>query len=378
MPALKHVLIYRNELLPASETFIAAQAGAMRRYDPWFAGLKRVENGIELNETRVAVVAETASLKGKLVRRIYTSTGYAPRWHRRLRSLQPALIHAHFGVDGCIALPLQKKLCAPLVVTLHGYDVTSSDQSLSATVFGRVYLTRREELWCRASLFVCVSEHIHQTALQRGFPEDKLWVHCIGIDLSEPPPSRERENVVLFVGRLVEKKGCAHLIRAIASVNGELADTQLVVIGDGPLRAGLEHEARQRLPKAVFLGARPTIEVRNWMRRARMLAAPSVVAKNGDTEGLPTVLCEAQAMGLPVAAFRGPGVLEAVVDGETAILVDPADDEALGTAILRLLQDTQLQTRLAAAGRRRAEKYFDLRKQTGLLEDKYDEVLRRR
>lgn len=80
-------------------------------------------------------------------------------------------------------------------------------------------------------------------------------------------------------------------------------------------------------------------------------------------------------MGLPVVAFRGPGVDEGVVDGETALLVNPLDEEALGAAILRLSQDALLQSRLGAAGRSHAEKYFDLRRQTELLEDKYDEIL---
>jgi glycosyltransferase involved in cell wall biosynthesis len=377
MPPLKRVLIYRNELLPASETFIAAQAGAMRKYDVRFVGLQRVANGIELDEARVMAATTTDSLRDKLLRRIYMTMGGTPSFHRKLRKLVPALIHAHFAVDGCMALPLQKKLRAPLIVTLHGYDVTRSDESLGMTSAGKIYVARRHELWKRTNLFVCVSEHIRRSALQRGFPEQKLWVHRIGIDQrnSALPALNKRDPIVLFVGRLVEKKGCIHLIHAMAQVKTKLADTRLVVIGDGPLRTELEDESRKRLPGALFLGTQTAAMVRSWMRRSQMLAVPSVVAKNGDSEGLPIVLCEAQAMGLPVVAFRGPGVTEAVIDGETALLVEPRDDEALGAAILRLSQDALLQARLGEAGRRHVERYFDLRRQTEILEDKYDEVL---
>ena len=379
MPDLRRVLIYRNELLPASETFIAAQAGAMRRYDAWFAGLRRVANGITLTAARVTVATQNGSLRDKFLRRFYLASGYAPRFHQELRSLEPALIHAHFAVDGCTALRAQNELRAPLIVTLHGYDVTRSDQSLRATSTGRAYLARRKELWERASLFICVSEHIRRQALQRGFPEQKLWVHRIGINLGacEPVVPRDRRPTVLFVGRLVEKKGCIHLIHAMAQVSATLAAAQLVVIGDGPLRAALEGEARKRLPGTVFLGAQTAAVVRSWMQRAWILAVPSVVARNGDTEGLPTVLCEAQALGLPVVAFRGPGVAEAVIDKVTALLVSPLDEQGLASAIVRLALDPQLQAWLGAAGRRHAERYFDLQEQTSLLEDKYDEVLAR-
>jgi len=377
---MKRVLIYRNELLPASETFIAAQAAGLRRYDPWFAGLKHVPNGLDLDRSRVTLLAENGRFVDRVQRRIYLSTGFAPRLHRDLKSLQPALIHAHFALDASAALPLQKSLRTPLVVTLHGYDVTRTDGFPNLEAMGRTYLARREELWQRADLFVCVSEHIRQTALMRGFPAHKLWVHRIGIDLDpcRPAASPSREPIVLFVGRLVEKKGCAHLLRAMSIVQEKLLWARLVVIGDGPLRADLEAEASRQSLNAIFLGSQPSTEVRSWMRRAQVLAAPSVVAKNGDTEGLPIVLCEAQAMGLPIAGFRGPGVNEAVIDGHTAVLVDPTDNHALAASILRLFEDTQLRAHLCASGRQHAANYFDISKQTAILEDKYDEVLSRK
>src|SRR5580704_12923149 len=118
--------------------------------------------------------------------------------------------------------------------------------------------------WVRESLFVCVSEHIRQTALERGFPAGKLWVHRIGIDLqsSELARSPGPQPVVLFVGRLVEKKGCAHLIRAMALVNAKLPGARLVVVGEGPLRSELESQARMQSPSAVFLGSQPSHVVR--------------------------------------------------------------------------------------------------------------------
>src|SRR5579862_1751808 len=205
MPLTRLVLIYRNELLPASETFIAAQARAMRRYDPWFAGLKLVPNGVDLDRSRLTLLAENGSLIDRVQRRIFLRTGFAPRLHRELNNIQPSLIHAHFALDACAALPLHKKLRRPLIVTLHGYDVTRSDGFSNLRAVGKTYLARREDLWRSAALFICVSDHIRRTALHRGFPAHKLWVHRIGIDLQAYTPTAPatREPIVLFVGRLV-------------------------------------------------------------------------------------------------------------------------------------------------------------------------------
>jgi glycosyltransferase involved in cell wall biosynthesis len=372
---MPRVLLFRSELLPISETFIAGQARALARYEPWFAGLKRIPGGLALDEARVIAATQTNSLLGKISRRIYLRAQIAPGFLRRLEAVGPHLIHAHFATDACAALTLQNRLRVPMVVTLHGYDVTSDAAALRRFRAGRKYLRRSRELWARASVFVCVSESIRQRALANGFPGEKLWVHPIGIDLDffRPGDVGEKEQLVLFVGRLVEKKGCIHLLRAMRQVESRMPDSRLVVIGDGPLRRALESEARNTLARCEFMGASSAEVVREWMGRATVMAVPSVVAENGDSEGLSTVVCEAQAMSLPAAGFRGPGI--EVVDGETGLLVPQRDENALAEAILTLLQERALAARMGAAGRQRVECFFNLRRQTALLEEKYDEVL---
>ncbi len=372
---MKRVLFFRTELLPPSETFIAAQAVALRRYDPWFAGLKRIPGGVALDESRVIALAGTNSLRDKIARRIYLRTGFAPGFLRRVESLKPDLIHAHFATDACAALALQQRLRVPMIVTLHGYDVTSTDAGLHSSPLGRAYLHRRHDLWERASAFLCVSEWIGHNALKRGFPPEKLRVLPIGIDVESfcPPESRIKEPLVLFVGRLVEKKGCVHLLRAMRMVEAQMPEARLVIVGDGPLRFVLEAEARTSLHRYEFIGAVSPECVRDWMRRASVVAVPSIVAANGDSEGLCLVVCEAQAMGLPVVAFRGPGI--EVVDGETGLLVPQRDENALAYALLALLQNEPLAAQMGAAGRHRVERLFNLRRQTALLEEQYDKVL---
>lgn len=372
---MPRVLFFRSELLPLSETFIAAQARALRGYEPWFAGLKRVVGGIALDEARLIVPGETNMIWDKIERRIYLHTGVAPRFFHRIEAAKPELIHAHFATDACAALAIQERLRIPMIVTLHGYDVTSEDESLNEIAAGRIYLRRRRMLWAQASSFVCVSEWIRQKALERGFPEEKLWVCPIGIDMQrfQQDSAPEKEPLILFVGRLVEKKGCGYLLRAMHSVEARMPEARLVVVGDGPLRAELEAEARAILRRCKFVGSAALSEVQDWMRRATVVAVPSVIASNGDSEGLCLVVCEAQAMGLPVVGFRGPGI--EVVDGETGLLVPQRDERALAEALLAVLSDKTMAARMGTGGRRRVERLFNLRRQTALLEEKYDEAL---
>lgn len=373
------VLIYRSELLPPSETFVAAQAHALRRYSPRFAGLRPVPAGLPVDPCESVLLTPTDTLADKLRRRLFLASGVAPQFVRVLERFRPVLMHAHFALDGAAALPLQKQLHVPLVVTLHGYDATTTDEALHQIAAGRVFLRRRRELRERARFFICVSEHIHQQALERGVPEGKIRVLPIGVDLNlfapDPLRSRSRDPIVLFVGRLVEKKGCEYLIRAMARVESRYPEAKLLIVGDGPLLDPLRSQASTTLRNCTFLGAQPPNVVRDLMHRASLIAAPSIVASNGDTEGLPITLCEAQAIGLPIVAFHGPGVAEAVVENETALLVRSRDEAGLAEAITTLLSDADLAARLAAAGRRRAEALFSLERQTARLEDLYTEAL---
>lgn len=374
------VLIFRTDLLPPSETFIASQAHALRRFAPSFAGLRLIRTGIQLDPCDTVVLTSTDSFRHQLVCRLYLEIGFAsPRFLRALRHRNPALLHAHFAVDAAAALPLQRELKIPLIVTLHGYDITSAPAALHHLAQGRVFLRRQQELLRRATFFICVSEHIRRQARQRGYPEAKLRTLPIGVDLDffapDPLRSRSRDPIVLFVGRLVEKKGCTYLIRAMSLVQDRHPEARLVIVGDGPLMESLQAQARQSIRQFTFLGSQPPTVVRDLMYRASLLAAPSIVASSGDTEGLPINLCEAQAIGLPIVAFRGPGVAEAVVEDETALLTTSANHAELAQAINTLLEDPALAARLAAAGRRRAETHFSLAAQTAHLEDLYTEAL---
>lgn len=378
MPSKPPVIIYRDSLLPASETFVRSQAEALQRFVPYYAGCCRVP-GLSLPEERILVVNK-GGLLGKTREVSYKLCGLAPAFFRRIRKLNPVLIHAHFGPDGVRVLPLARDLAIPLIVTFHGYDATVKDEYARRSFYShRVYLWRKQMLKREARLFIGVSKFIKEKLLEQSFPPDKVVEHYIGVapETFRPGPELPREPMVLFVGRLVEKKGCEYLIRAMSRVQAVRPEIELVVIGDGPLRPTLEQLAGELLCRYRFLGVQSLESVQAWMNRAQVFSVPSITADSGDSEAFGIVFAEAQAMGLPVVSFATGGVAEAVAHGETGFLAAERDWKALAEHIMHLLKDETVWQQFSQNGQERVRTLFNLHRQTSALEDIYDSVLRR-
>jgi glycosyltransferase involved in cell wall biosynthesis len=308
---------------------------------------------------------------------LFKTTGWCPGLAAQLAKYEPVLLHAHFGPDGVTALPLARRLNIPLVVTFHGFDANLNDEAFRKSHWGRRYLRRRDALKRNTAGFIAVSEFILRRLLGQGFPQEKIRVHYIGVDTSgfQPEPTTARSKTVLFVGRLVEKKGCEYLIRAMEDLQRELPEAELVVIGSGPLLQSLERQAHSLLRRYRFLGTQSADNVRNWMRTASVLCVPSIVASSGDAEGLPISLMEAQSSGLPVVGFASAGIPEAVRHNETGYLAPEKDWRALSGYLAKLLQDRDLWIKFSLAGRERIKRMFDLKQQTAKLERIYEELI---
>lgn len=357
------VAVFRSPLFNASETFVLSHLAALRRYRPLAVGL--VAKGEASVPRLLLSPGERLAL---------TLLGRAGAPAARLTAEAPALIHAHFGTDGLLALPLAEKLAVPLVTTLHGHEVSRSRARMLTS--GRLswirYALLERRLIERGGLFLAVSEAIRRRALAAGYPAERVITHFNGVDTDFFRPSGEppEPGLILHVGRLVGKKGTAVLLDAVARTE----EARLVVVGDGPLRASLERRARKCgiESRVRFAGALPPAEVLGWMQRAWLLAAPSITAGDGDAEGLPTVLCEAAAAGLPVVGTRHSGIPEAVSEGETGLLGPEGDVGLLARNLSLLLGSPRMRESMAGAARLRALDRFDLARQTERLEGYYD------
>jgi glycosyltransferase involved in cell wall biosynthesis len=224
------------------------------------------------------------------------------------------LVHAHWLPSGLPARLTGK----PYVLTMHGTDAALARRR--PWLFG--------PLVRQARMVLCVSESLTRTARELGARETR--VVPMGIDIPEVTVEPDDPPHVLFVGRLSEEKGVLELAEAARGL-------PLVVVGDGPLR--------DRLPGTV--GFVPPSELPGYFDRAAVVVCPS------RREGYGVVARQAMAHARPVVATAVGGLAEAIVDGESGLLVQSRNPEALRHAIERLLADAELRARLGAAARER-------------------------
>jgi glycosyltransferase involved in cell wall biosynthesis len=266
-----------------------------------------------------------------------------------------------------------------MLVTLHGYDINLHPEWWETGRGGRRRCNYPRQLLRLARepkvRFIAVSRAICQRAIDYGIPADNITVNYIGVDTNTfkpgPIPISKRSKRILFVGRLVEKKGTAYLIRAFAGVRKKIPDAKLVIVGDGPLRSSLRALAASLNVPVDFLGALSSDQIRDQMDQARAFCLPSITATNGDAEGLPIAILEAQSSGLPVVTSARGGVGEAVINGLTGSAVKEAAIDSLEEALHLLLSNGQLAEALGKRGRDQAVEQFDLYRSSEHLETLY-------
>ncbi len=373
-------VIFHRNLLPKTETFIMSQARNLKRFEPHFAGIQHT-GGIPLPPDHTYSLAQ-AGIYGEAVARLFKITGYSPSFVDKIRSSRPEVVHAHFEESGLAAVPVAHRLDVPLITTFHGYDVTARPLKTGVhAVLQHVYGHQRRRLQKVGTLFVAVSRFIRERLIERGYPDSRIAVVPIGVDVEyfSPRPQSEVKSgppTVLFVGRLVEKKGLTYLLQAMVEVNKMVPKARLVVIGDGPLLEELCDEAIDLgLPNVQIRGSCAPDVVRDEMARASVLVAPSVTAESGDSDGLPIVVCEAQAMGLPVVGSWHAGIPEILHDGVDGFIVPEKSVGQMAKAICLILKNPKMRRAMSAAARQNACFSFNLQRQTAALETLYADAV---
>ena len=379
---MKKVLVCRFDLLPYSETFIREQVLAYSSWSPVLVGMRRTASGLPLDGLDVRIMDDpTPTFIAEAYRRLLRLLRIAaPGATARLRREAASLIHVHFATDAVAYWPLIRRLGLPVVITLHGYDIHVYREFWERRLQPSFYKKYPGRLLALASQdrvhFIAVSESIKRRAVEYGIPPERISVRYIGIDLARfhfaGRPICERRRRILYVGRMVEKKGGAFLLRAYARVRATIPDAELVMIGDGPLMDSYTKLATDLNIPVAFLGSLPSSEVKQQIDEARVFCLPSITAHNGDAEGLAIVILEAQASGVPVVTSAGAGAAEGIIDGTTGFSFAEKDIVTLGDRLIKLLLDDELLSSMSRDAPRFMAERFDIRYCTKSLEDLYD------
>jgi len=235
----------------------------------------------------------------------------------------------------------------PYLVTVQGSDIFQATRLPLVTGLTRIVLND-------ASHVFALSSALKQATVSLGLPSEKIEILPNGVDTKKFFPSdKVRQQLIIYVGWLIERKGVKHLIEAMAQVKETLSEYRLVLIGQGPQRSELCSMARSLgLDDHVeFVGQQTPEQVIEWMRNAKLLVLPSL------EEGLGVVLLEALASGTPCVASNVGGISD-VISPDVGSLVEPGDSTALAEAIVKLLSDQDQWLAMSKQARARAETYF--------------------
>ena len=270
---------------------------------------------------------------------------------RAVRETAPDVVHVHWIIpQGVMALLGARR--STWLVTTQGGDLYALDSRLVRAVKRRVLR--------RARAVTVMNAEMGERVVGLGVPADRVRVLSMGVALDRmPPPGPERiPGRLIFVGRLVEKKGLARLLDALGDLPDDVA-WSLEVVGDGPLRADLERQAAPLGDRVVFLGQRSSEDLGQRLVRASVAVFPSVRARSGDQDGLPVSLLEALATGTPVIASDLPGLADAVTGGDepAGVVVAPGDAPGLAAAVTHLLADDEERERMGRAAAKRATEF---------------------
>ncbi|WP_347756256.1 glycosyltransferase [Agrococcus sp. ProA11] len=276
---------------------------------------------------------------------------FAAQWlatRRAIREFRPDAMHVHWIVpQGIVARSLARGI--PMLVTTLGGDLYALDGGVM----------RRVKRWVlRAAAAVTVmNQDMAERVIALGAAPASVSVEPMGADaaamqLERTTAEAGRSVRLLLVGRLVEKKGVSVLLAALRAVPHR--DWELTVVGDGPLRAALEQQAGD-LP-VRFLGQQGRTELAKQYASADIVVAPSVIAANGDQDGLPVALIEAMSAGCAVIVSDLPGLADVAADG-AGVLIRSGDEHDLTMALTALMVEPDRIRELGARAAERAQEY---------------------
>ena len=287
------------------------------------------------------------------------------------------IIQCHFGKNGLKAAFLKDigAIQGKLITTFHGIDLSGFVKTLG----DRIY----DPLFDKGNLFLPISEFWRNRLIELGCAPEKIIVHRMGIDCGKFAFTPRRLSAdgliqIVTIARLVEKKGVEYGVRAVAKLVKNNRNIQYKIVGDGYLREPLERliQELEVSDTVKLLGWKQQQEIIEILNDGDILLAPSVTSqKNGDQEGIPIVLMEAMAMGLPIISTQHSGIPELVQNNVSGFLVPEQDVEGLTEKLNYLIEHPEIWSKMGQAGRLYVKEHHDIDKLNDRLVEIYTKII---
>jgi colanic acid/amylovoran biosynthesis glycosyltransferase len=379
------VASYVSDFVKPDMLHVYRQITGQQRVTPWvFTHKREGEDRFPFQKKRMVVLPKPRLRWWRrfVSKNIQKAPWQFYRWELRhalleLTRADARLLHVYFGHTAIHLRPLLRAFPHPTVVSFHGADA-GVDMGKTA------HRNAMEEVFTVADHIQARSQSLADDLVRLGCPPEKLRVQRTGIPLEEwqfVPRTTPADGAwrILQSCRFIAKKGLDLTLKAFAAARQTMPQIQLVLAGDGPLRAELEKQAQELgIASAVtFTGFLSQDDLRQQVYASHVFMHPSRTSSDGNREGIPNSMLEAMASGAPVIATKHGGIPEAVTDGESGLLVAEEDHEGMTRALLALMKNQDLAATLGQGARRAVEEKFDRARNIRLLEDSYLELISR-
>ena len=380
---MKKVIHFARKFLPPTASFIYNQMTHHKLYEPYFIYCEDVDSVFRsriINEfnTFKSVHNKIGEFSYNYLRKLTVRDNHET--FNYIKSIDPDVLHIHYGVDALIFSSLIKSLAIPTVVSFYGYDCTSFPQRYFR--YGQ-YLLRKYVFHNPAiQSITAMSPDMADDLIYLGCPAEKIIIHYHGIDTTpfylENKRNENDEVNLLMISGLEEKKGHLFLLKAFQkAVEASAKKLNLTIVGAGPMENEIRNFISQQkinnvnINKAVSFGSKAHID---YLKNADIFVHPSVTSKNGDKEGIPGAVVEAMASGLPVISTFHAGIPYVLNHNETGLLVNEWDVDQLSRYIIELANDNNLKSRLGNNAQKFAVEHLDIQIKEAKLETIYEKT----
>jgi len=342
----------------------------------------------KLSETNSNMDIDVIATKGRmrmLVFKMLMKMGVrviSSEYKKAIKKYKPDILHSHFGDRGWLDVAIAKKFNIPQIVSFYGLDVNYLPEKSSA------WKLRYRDLFNYASVVLCLGEHMKHNLMNLGCPTEKLIVHHVGVDVEDirfqPRKIEDNETIkILIASSFREKKGIPFGLRALA-VLAKKYPIEISIIGDSDSDPRshaekdriLETIAQLKLEDVITLhGFRTHTELLNQAYKYHIFLAPSITAKDGDTEGTPVAIMEMIATGMPVVSTRHSDIPEIIIDKQTGVLAGENNVQELADRIVWMIQNKENWPSMLLNARKHIENEFNQQMQANKLNEIYKHIL---